>query len=252
LIGAVALAVDIKEYERGHRHAEEALAVYRDLGDAWGIARATFFQGFVAIESGDFARARPFFEESLQGFVELDSGHDVQIVLFNLSWACDELGDQERARQLAEECLRRARASGSAWNVAFALDLLETYAREDGRLVDARDAALECLRIRRDEGDVQHQLDGLSRMAAIDARADRMETAVRLLSSSLHLHEELGMKVPLFQEKRNAETLALMQGGLDEQAVDAAWDEGRAMSLEEAVEYALASIDRPRGELLLE
>jgi len=243
LVGAVGLAVDIGEYEQGRRYAEEALALYRDLEDAWGIARGAFELGYVAIESGDFARARPYFEESLERFSELAAEHDVLLVLFNLSWACDELGDEERGRELAEEYLRRARASGSARNVAFGLDLLSGHAREEGRLEEAFDAVLEGLRIRRDEGDVQHQLDGLSRVAALRARADQMETAARLLSSSLHLHDELGVKVPLFQEKRNEETLALMRAGLGEQALATAWDEGRAMSLDEAVEYALASID---------
>ena len=243
LIGACAIAVDVKEYERAFRYVDEALDLYRGGEDAWGIARATFFQGYVAVESGDFARARPPFEESLERFTELDAEHDVQLVLFNLSWACDELGDEQRARDLAEEFLQRARASGNRRNLAFALDLLSHCARDDGRLDEALEAALEGLRIRCDEGDVQHQLDGLSRVASIHARADRMEEAARLLSSSVHLHEEFGMLVPLYQEKRNEETLHILHEQLDEAAFDEAWEQGKKLTLDEAVALALDSVE---------
>jgi tetratricopeptide (TPR) repeat protein len=239
LIGAVALAVDVKEYGRGRQHADEALTLYRALDDAWGIARATFFQGYVAVESGDFAQARPRFEDSLERFSALGAEHDVLLVLFNLSWACGELGDDDRARELGNECVRRARASGLPRDVAFGLDLLSSRARDDGRLDVALDAALEALRIRLDEGDVQHQLDGLSRVAAIHARAHRMEAAARLLSSSLHLHEEAGMSVPLYQEERNANTLALIRDRLDGAAFEDVRAEGAKLSLDEAVALAL-------------
>jgi predicted ATPase/class 3 adenylate cyclase len=243
LIGAAALAVDVKEYGRGRQHADEALTLYRELDDAWGIARATFFQGYVAIESGDFAQARPHFENSLERFSALGAEHDVQLVLFNLSWACGELGDDDRARELENECVRRARASGVSRDVAFGLDLQSTRARDDGRLDVALDAALESLRIRLDEGDVQHQLDGLSRVAAIHARGHRMEASARLLSSSLHLHEEAGMSVPLYQEERNANTLALIRGQLDEAAFEEAWEHGAKMSFDEAIALALGSLE---------
>ena len=239
LIGAVALAVDVKEYVRGRRHANEALALYRDLDDGWGTARATFFQGYVAIESGDFARALPRLEASLERFTALGAEHDVLLTLFNLSWACDELGDAERARDLEDEHLVRARASENPSNVAFALDLLSSRACDEGRLDDAIEAALEALRTRCDQGDLQHQLDGISRVAAIHARGDRTHTAARLLSSSLHLHEEYGIVVPRYQEERNAKTLALVQAALDEQTQATMWDEGSSMSLDDAVALAL-------------
>lgn len=166
----------------------------------------------------------------------------MQLVLFNLSWACEELGDVQRARDLAEELLRRARASGNRRNLAFALDLLLHFARDDGRHDEALEAAFEALRIRSDEGDVQHQLDSLSRLASIFARADRMEEAATWLSSSVHLHEELGMLVPLYQEERNEETLHILHEQLDEAAFAEAWEQGKKLTLDEAVALALRQV----------
>jgi hypothetical protein len=127
--------------------------------------------------------------------------------------------------------------------MAFALDLLLHFARDDGRLGEALEAAREGLRIRHDEGDVQHQLDGLSRMASIHARAGRSEAAATLLSSSVHLHEELGILVPLYQERRNQESLDILHAQLDDVAFSAAWQQGTQLTLDEAVSLALDKVD---------
>jgi predicted ATPase/class 3 adenylate cyclase len=247
LTGAVGLAVDVKEYKQGRHYADEALALYTDLEDAWGIARATFFQGFVGVESGDFAAARRPLEDALRQFSALGAEFDIQLVLFNLSWALEELGEVDRARELVEQLLTRARASGQPRNLAFALDISSSHARDADGLDEAYDAARESLRIRRAEGDVQHMLDGLSRVAAIHARAGDLDMAAQLLSSSIHLHEERGMHVPLYQEGRNEVTLDSTRGGLDAAAFAEAWDEGRTLTLEEAVALALGEPAPPNA-----
>jgi predicted ATPase len=243
LTGAVASAVDLREYEHGRSYAEEALVLYSALGDEWGIARATFFQGFVAVESGDFERAQRPLEEALKRFSALGAEFDAQIVLFNLSWAYEELGDIERAREVAEEMLTYARTTGSVRNLAFALDLTSTHARDAGRLEDAFDAAREGLQIRRDEGDIQHILDSVGRLAAIHACASRGRTAAQLLSSSVHLHEERGILVPRYQEERNELTIELIRTGLDEVTFAEAWQAGASLSLDEAIALALGEAD---------
>jgi predicted ATPase len=244
LMGAVSCAVDVREYERGRLFADEARALYSKLGDDWGVARATFFQAYVAIESGDFARARPLFEDALRRFTELGAEHDLQLVRFNLSWAYEELGDLERAQELAEELLQTARATGNVRDLAFALDISSSHARDAGRFDDAVEAAREGLRIRRDEGDVQHMLDSISRLAAIHARAGRLVTASQLLSSSLNLHEQRGMQVPLYQEQRNEGTLELTRDGLDDAVLAEAWEHGARLTLDEALALALNEVEQ--------
>jgi predicted ATPase/class 3 adenylate cyclase len=239
LAGAVGLAVDVRKYEQARLYAEEAVALYAELGDVWGVARATFLLGYVAIESGDAARARPPLEDALRQFSALEAEHDIQIVLFNLSWAYEELGDKERAHELVQQLLTRARAAGHTRHVAFALDIASSHARDEGRIEEAFDAAREGLRIRRGEGDIQHVLDGISRVAAINAHAGHCETAVRLVSGSVHLHQERGMLVPRYQEERNDATLDLSHGALDDAAFAEAWEPGQALTLEGALALAL-------------
>jgi predicted ATPase/class 3 adenylate cyclase len=241
LNAASGMAVENGDYDLGRRQAEEALAIHRELGDDWGIARSVYMIGYAAIESGDFETAKPLFEEARSLLADLGHEHYVGLATFNLAWACDELGEHDRARQLTEENLLRARSTGNRNLEAGALEELALYARQESRIEDSLALLRNALQINHDLGDVQHVLDGLSRLARSHVDAGRSELAARLLASSLEGHEELGMKVALYQLQRNEETLARIHEHLDDATFEAAWEEGRALSVDEAVALALES-----------
>ncbi|MDQ3379404.1 MAG: adenylate/guanylate cyclase domain-containing protein [Actinomycetota bacterium] len=243
LNAAVGFAVETGDFETARRQAEEALALHRELGDAWGAARSVFMLGYAAIESGDFLQAKALFEESLPLFVDLGAEDQVMIATFNLAWACDELGDPDRGRSLTEENLRRARAAGNQRLEAFSLDSLAGYARDDGRLDDALSMHRAALRVRRDLGDVFHELDGVSRIAAAHSVAGDADLAARLLSSSLALLDEVGLSVRPYLATRNEKTLARIHAQLDEAAFAEAWEQGRSLTVDEAVALALGELD---------
>jgi len=200
--------------------------------------------GYAAIESGDFLQAKALFEESLPLFVDLGAEDQVMIATFNLAWACDELGDPDRGRSLTEENLRRARAAGNQRLEAFSLDSLAGYARDDGRLDDALSMHRAALRVRRDLGDVFHELDGVSRIAAAHSVAGDADLAARLLSSSLALLDEVGLSVRPYLATRNEKTLARIHAQLDHAAFAEAWEQGQKLTLDEAVALALGEAER--------
>jgi predicted ATPase/class 3 adenylate cyclase len=237
------MAVENGEYEVGRLRAEEALTIHREHEDAWGIARSLFMLGYAAIESGDFETAKPLFEETVRLMAELGYEQQVGAATSNLVWACEELGDVARADELATDNLRRAQAIGSQSLEAFALDRLADRARRDRRLEEALEMERKGLRIRRRLGDVPHTLDSLGRIARVYADVVRGRSAAELLSASLALHEAAVLTVPLYQERRNAEMLEVLHEQLDETAFAEAWEQGRRLTLDEAVALALDSIE---------
>jgi predicted ATPase/class 3 adenylate cyclase len=244
-LNAVAgMAVDNGEYETGTLYAEQALAIHRDHGDAWGIARATYMLGYAAIEAGDFEAALPLFEETVTLMGALGYEQYVGMATFNLRWALDELGERERAQTLAEENLARARSIGSTNLEASSLESLARYADDDGRYDDALSLKRDALRLNFELGDTQHVLDGLGRIADTHTHAAHGGLAAQLLSASLALHEEAAMVVPLYQRRRNEEMLVLLHEQLDDAAFAEAWEAGAKLSLDEAVALALGE-DEP-------
>jgi len=54
----------------------------------------------------------------------------------------------------------------------------------------------------------------------------------------------MGLSIPLYQAGRNEATLARIHGMLDDAAFAEAWEQGRALTIDEAVALALGEVER--------
>ncbi len=240
LNGAAMMAFEGGDLAAQRLRAQEAFALHRALGDAWGTAYSGHLLGYVALEEHDWARAQQLFDECVRAFRELGDEHYTLVATFNLAWAYEELGDPERARALHEENLRRARATGNERMEALSLAALADRVRDEGRVRDALAMLKASLRISRDLGERVEIADVLSRLASGLAVAGRAGPAARLLSSSMALHEKIGSR-RFWVAQRNEETLATIRTQLDEAAYAEAWEEGRRLTVDEAVALAMDS-----------
>jgi predicted ATPase len=229
----------------GRLWAEEALALHRRLGDEHGIAESESWLGWALGMADDWTAAQRHFEESVQRFRALGDEHSTVMATHMLAWAYSELGERERARTLDEENLRRARELHSDQVVATTLDKLASYAIDEGRADDAVSLATESLRVYRDAGDSMGAAIELCRCAhAIASTGRGATTAARLLSGSEVLQEEgIGGTMP-WVARIKEETLPLLRKQLDEAAFAEAWEQGRALTVDEAVALALSALER--------
>jgi hypothetical protein len=98
----------------------------------------------------------------------------------------------------------------------------------------------DALRIFRNLGDRLHTAATLSEIASVLAVTDKVWTAARLVARAEMEREAVGIR-PVWLEKTNNETLAALHTQLDEAAFAAAWEQGRTLTLDEAVALALDS-----------
>ena len=80
---------------------------------------------------------------------------------------------------------------------------------------------------------------GLAVLAGPAAAKGQSERAVRLLGASEALREATGLGLQAADQFEIDRYVASARAQLDEATFEAAWAEGRAMTLEEAVAYAL-------------
>src|SRR5207249_3048866 len=119
------------------RRTEEALSLYRKLGNARGIALQQWALGTIAIAEEDPTRAQQILEESVATLRELGDEQYVLHVTRTLAWTHELLGDLDQARALHEENLGRARLLGNQYAMANTLGSLAAIAVEQGRIHDA-------------------------------------------------------------------------------------------------------------------
>jgi predicted ATPase len=235
---AAAMATLNGDYAGARDRAEKSLAL-SELHDESGMAYARFMLGFAAVEAGDFEVAVEPLEESLRSFEDLGDEHYWGIVAFNLAWALDEVGERERARTLHEEVLRRARAAGETRTIVFHSEMLAYALRREGNITEAFALLKESLPMSRALRDPVVLGDQLRAFASAYAPGVHAELAVRLLAFGMKQYEEL-VYLPAYVVKNRDETLEAARTRLDDAAVDRAWEQGRRLTVDEAVALALA------------
>jgi tetratricopeptide (TPR) repeat protein len=201
-LGDVALARGDRTTARARYEA--CLAIHRAIGDSWGIAQLLNTLGEAARFAGDYAEAARHYQQSLTLFRELGTAGDIARALHNLGYVARAQGDGAGAEALFAESLRLFQQRGSRRGVAECLAGLAGLFDQHGQQVrEARRAA-------RLLGAVAAQFDAIG---AAMWPADRREHA------------------------RTEETL---RAALGQAAFVAAFAEGRALTIEQAIAEALA------------
>ena len=125
--------------------------------------------------------------------------------------------------------------------IAVSLINLAEVALEQGDYLAARALGEEGLAISREQGSRHCIALSLERLATAAAASGRTAFSARLWGAAERLREEMGSPLaPRGQLDFERQVAAARAALGDEAAFDRAWQEGRAMTLEQAIELALA------------
>jgi non-specific serine/threonine protein kinase len=239
-------AASVLSYHQGDYPAaralqEESLAICRELGDRFGIASSLNSLGNVAFNQGDYPAARALHEESLAIRRELGDRFGSAGSLNNLGLVARNQGDYPAARALLEESLAIHRELGDRFGIATSLSNLGNVVLNQGDHPAARALLEESLAIRRELGDrfgIPYSLEGL---AAVVASLRDPLRAARIWGATERSRAEIGTPLQLWERSgydRRVAAARIASG--DDAAFDRAWQEGRGLTLDQAIDLALA------------
>ncbi len=220
---------------------EESLAIRRQMGHQTGIAYALFGLGRVARIQDDLAGARTLYEEGLTLWRQVGHQSGIADSLISLGDVAIRQGDLARAQALYEESLEFFRQVGDRGSVAFSLTRLGDLASLKGDYAAAWTLLAEGLTLHRQLGDQQGIAECLDGMAGVARGQSQQSRAARLEGASSALRESIGSFRPPLDQENMEKTMASVREALGEEAFAAAWEAGRAMTWEQAVEYALST-----------
>jgi len=244
LRGAGALARVQADYVAAEALHRESLDIRRALGDQGGIALALGSLGAVAVEQGDYDAARALQEESLAIQRKLGDRANVANVLNNLGEVAYYQADYATARTRMEESLEIYRELGNPWGLSFSTELLGRVASAEGSVGEALALQRQALLIRRELSNQLGIVGSLEALASLAVDMGAPDRAARIWGSAERLREEIGAPISPAQRLRYDSQVdsarAVMSDG---SAFASAWRGGRAMTLEQTIEYALSDVD---------
>ena len=231
------LAFRLGDLDTAATLTEESMALWRELGSPPGIAKALMNSGRIAFVRHQLGQARSLWEEVLA----IDAASDEAAAALNgLGELARLAGDLPRARARYEESLAILKGTGNEEMVAVALFNLAQTAIGQGDLPGARTYLTESARLHKEAGSsclANCALVGLAELASHEGDARR---AARIFGAADALSEAYREALNPPDQAQYDASMSKTRAALTEEEFAAARAEGRSMTLEEAVAYAVS------------
>jgi predicted ATPase len=262
------------------RMVEESLRLWRELGDRWWMAVALEHIGFMLTMEGDYQSSRARLEEGVALAREVEDRWPLAICLVRLPDALMQtdvaashrireegvavarsVGDKSllsqgltglaitylmkgnltAAASVNEEALAEARAIGSVTQVFFSFLTLTIITCLQGDPAKAKGYCFEVLALAREKGVALANPLVLFPFALVASFGGQPQRGVRLLAAVEVLFGQLGAYGPLLIVQKRV--LERVRSQLDPAAFEAALQEGRALTPEQALALATENED---------
>jgi tetratricopeptide (TPR) repeat protein len=214
----------------------ECELLYRALDDTWGIAYSLLCK---SLDTDHQADAEALLEESQALFRRVGDRWGVGATRNNLGLAAFVRGDYEQAQRIMEDSLARGPEFGNRASAGSTYINLGYVAHGQGDLAKMRACFAESLRICWEVGDRSGIADSLGGIGGAAAMAGQLLRAARLFGASDALLDTIGQVRDVAYAAVYERFVAAVRAQLDEATFAAAYAAGRAMTPEQAIAYAL-------------
>ncbi|HET7758868.1 MAG TPA: adenylate/guanylate cyclase domain-containing protein [Gaiellaceae bacterium] len=218
---------------------QRALDVFRELGDEREADHLLIRIAIVARYQADLERATRLSSEALERTRARGDRSDEAMALHNLAMVAFEQGEQEEGVRLAHEAAAAADSVGFAWWRGVTLLATSERLIAAGNLQAAKPEYREGLQTLADVPDLVNLPIALAAGAAI-AAGEGDAVGAGMLWGAVETAGERDSRPTTSEALREYEPYVTPVGGADFEQGRA---QGRRLSLEAAVEYALAAID---------
>jgi predicted ATPase len=240
LLAAGRLSYNIGDVEPNKAFCRQALALAQELDDRGSAAWALIYLGGASVgRPEEYQEAEKFCEEGLAIFQDLGEKPGMAQALNILGELARTVGDYQRARDVYDASLVISRQTGEKYRQILLQGNLSYVAYHEGNYESARELSVSYLNQIYMIGTELGTLDGLAQLAGPLGKLGELEKAARLLGATAALMSAIGFDHQAGDQLEIDKYEADVRARLDEDVFKTAWAEGQAMTLEQAVAYAL-------------
>jgi predicted ATPase/transcriptional regulator with XRE-family HTH domain len=206
------LARDQGDHVQAVAFYEESLALCREIGNVYGMARALNNLGNTMQDEARYREATLSYYEALAMFRTLGQEWDIANALNNLGIALGFCGDYDQATRLLEEAIALRERIGDTSYRARSLDALGVVMQKQGKLDRAASLHEESLALRRQLGDSRGIAISLNNLGQVARYRGDYSKANLLLEESLLLRRLVGDKHGIVATLRSLADVARHRG----------------------------------------
>jgi non-specific serine/threonine protein kinase len=235
------------DFDRAAACAGEAQRLFGESGDLRGASMAANLLGIIAAQQEDYDLAGHWYEQSLEISRRVGDKRNMATALNNVGRVALLRGDPRRGRALMAEGLAIARELGDRVTVADLTHALGRLAQESGEDAAALRLYEESLSMHRELDARQEVADVLASLASLALQRGGARRAARLAGAADAIRETAATALPSLEQdelERKLDSARQTLGGVQ---VERAREEGRAMSLDQAIAYALEEDENVDG-----
>jgi len=228
-----------------HGHIEHILPLLErsadlsiSVGNARDIVLAWDLVAVLAAYRGEHEQSAEWYRRSLALMRETGDRWGLAWTLGSQGFSAFNLQQFDQAEKIFTAALAIFRELGDVWSIMFASTCLGLTLVQQGDYERAEQVLMD--------GGFTHGLgsranvpESLEGLAACALAQGYIKRAVQLSGAAEALREAVGSSMSPAVQSIRADCLARARSQLDEPTFTAAWEAGRAMSLEQAIEYAL-------------
>ncbi|HEY6072494.1 MAG TPA: hypothetical protein VIV15_03660, partial [Anaerolineales bacterium] len=220
-------------------YAEEAIPLLRTLGEDLGLSMALGMMAQVMGMIRGFKAAEAFEQESLALLSGAPNTWNATMGYFSSGRGAMFRGDYATARERFAKCLPAFQEMGDLHRVCMIQSELAHMDRYEGRYEAAEKAYRETILAWQKLGHraaIAHQLESFGFLAI---RREAHERAARLFGAGEALREKIKIFMNPAEQVEYGKEVAGLRAALDEETFSSARAQGRLMSMEAAIDYAL-------------
>ncbi len=218
---------------------DEALEFGVKLDDRWNTAFSLLWAGVSATEKADYAKAQSFLEQSVEMWRKIGATTNESIVVIHLGEVGMFQKDFVRAESLFEAATPQLREARDYIYLAWVNRRLGQLLLRRGELIRATDLLRESLMHNWSVRDYRGTGASLAALAAVSITQQKMTHAVTLLGIVDTVIESTRIPLLPYDQQEYERHLTQLRDKLDRPTFMKAWTEGRSMTLEQAVQFAL-------------
>jgi predicted ATPase/DNA-binding XRE family transcriptional regulator len=238
-LALLGLGWDQRDPRQSRANWEEAIALFRQVGDWRNLAFTLGILGYAVLSNGEIESAQKFLDESLEVNQRTNDKRGLEFALTGKSHMALMRGEYGQARAFLQEWMVLAEELGNRMGYLWARARLGYVALREGNVAEAHHILVEIVENFHKDRNKSGLAFALDKMASLCVVIDKPEVAARLIGWSDATREEIGDPRPRLEQTDVDRDILAIHAKFGKTAYEAAYAKGRAMTLDEAVAFAL-------------